>query len=314
MISVYITVAILLTVLLGFLLYIFDTAFYNPPRKRERRVDLGEQYRALGDRLNEPYRQVKNSTFESVEIISFDGTLLKGKYYHFKDGAPVDIIFHGYRSKAENDCGGGFVLARDFGHNVLLPDHRAHGNSKGNVITFGVKERYDCLEWIKYISERFNGVKIVISGVSMGAATVLMASDLDLPENVKGIIADCAYSSPKEIILLESKKMGFPQKIAEPFISLSAKFFARFNWTETSPEQAVKNAKVPVLIIHGEDDRFVPFYMSKPIFEACTSKKRIFTVKDAGHGLSFLIDEEGYKKEVNDFKRAVLSDDMSYFE
>lgn len=314
MIYVYITVAILVVVLLGFLLYIFDTAFYNPPRKRGKRVDLGEQYRALGDRLNEPYRQVKNTDFESVEITSFDGTLLKGKYYHFKDGAPVDIIFHGYRSKAENDCGGGFVLARDLGHNVLLPDHRAHGDSKGNVITFGVKERYDCLEWIKYISERFNNVKIVISGVSMGAATVLMASDLDLPENVKGIIADCAYSSPKEIILLESKKMGFPKKIAEPFISLSAKLFAGFNWTETSPEQAVKNAKVPVLIIHGEDDRFVPFYMSKPIFEACTSKKRIFTVKDAGHGLSFLIDEEGYKKEVNDFKKAVLSDDMSYFE
>ncbi len=314
MIYVYITVAILVAVLLGFLLYIFDTAFYNPPRKRGKRVDLGEQYRALGDRLNEPYKQVQNTDFESVEIISFDGTLLKGKYYHFKDGAPVDIIFHGYRSKAENDCGGGFVLARDFGHNVLLPDHRAHGDSKGNIITFGVKERYDCLEWIKYISERFNGVKIIISGVSMGAATVLMASDLDLPENVKGIIADCAYSSPKEIILLESKKMGFPKKLAEPFISLSAKLFARFNWTETSPEQAVKNAKVPVLIIHGEDDRFVPFYMSKPIFEACTSKKRIFTVKDAGHGLSFLIDEEGYKKEVNDFKRAVLSDDMSYFE
>lgn len=314
MIYVIVLISILVVIFFGFLLYIFDTAFYNPPRKRGRKIDLGEQYRALGDRLNEPYRQVKNAVSEDVEIKSHDGILLKGKYYHFKDGAPVDIIFHGYRSNAENDCGGGFVLARDLGHNVLLPDQRSHGKSKGNVITFGVKERLDCLQWIKYISKRFNNVKIIISGVSMGAATVLMASDLDLPENVKGIIADCAYSSPKEIILLESKKMGFPQKLAEPFIALSARIFANFNWTESSAVQAVKNAKIPILIVHGEADRFVPFEMCKPIFDACANKKRIFTVKDAGHGLSFLIDEEGYKKEINNFKTAVLNDNFGYFE
>ena len=314
MIPFFIIVAVILVAVLMFLLYIFDTAFYNPPRKRNRKLSLGEQYVALGDRLDEPCRQVLNTVGEDVEITSFDGKILKGKYYHFKDGAPVDIIFHGYRSKAANDCGGGFVLARDFGNNVLLPDHRAHSESQGNIITFGVKERYDCLKWIEYISKRFENAKIVISGVSMGAATVLMASDLALPQNVKGIIADCAYSSPKEIILQESTKMGFPKKIAEPFIALSARLFAGFDWDKTSPQKAVKNAKVPILIIHGEDDRFVPCQMCYPIFDACTSPKKLFTVKDAGHGLSFLIDEEGYKKAVNDFKTAVLNDDLSYFE
>lgn len=298
----------------GFLLYIFDTAFYNPPRKRNSKVELGEQYRVLAQKLDEQHRQVVETKAEKVEIIAYDGTRLKGKYYHFKDGAPIDIIFHGYRSKAENDCGGGFILARDLGHNVLLPDQRAHGESEGNIITFGIKERYDCLQWIKYISERFLGVKIVISGVSMGAATVLMASDLDLPKNVKGIIADCAYSSPEEIIMLESKKMGFPEKTAKPFILLTAKLFGGFDLTETSPCKALKNAKVPVLVIHGEDDRFVPFSMCKPIYDSCITPKKLFTVKDAGHGLSYLVDEEGYKNEVNKFKTAVINDDLSYFE
>jgi len=314
MIYVIIAVSILILVFLVFLAYIFDTAFYNPPRKRSRKVDLGEQHRLLSDKLEAYCIEVKNAKYESVETVSFDGTVLKGKYYHFKDGAPVDIIFHGYRSNAENDCGGGFVLSRDLGHNVLLPDHRAHGKSGGNSITFGVKERYDCLQWIKFISQKLNDPKIIISGISMGAATVLMASDLELPKNVKGIIADCGYSSPKEIILLESKKMGFPQKLSAPFIALSARLFARFNWTETSPEKAVKNAKVPILIIHGEDDRFVPFSMSKPIYDACTSPKKLFSVKAAGHGLSFILDAEGYEKTVNDFKKAVLNDDLNYFE
>lgn len=310
-------IAIIITaiifVVFAFLFYIFDTAFYNPPGKRNKKVELGEQYLALIDKLDEQYRQVIETDSEQVEIKSYDGTLLRGKYYHFKDGVPVDIIFHGYRSKAENDCGGGFVLARDLGHNVLLPDQRAHSASGGNVITFGIKERYDCLEWIKYISERFNDVKIVISGVSMGAATVLMASDLDLPKNVKGIIADCAYSSPEEIIMLESKKMGFSQKIAKPFILFTARVLGGFDLRETSPCDALKNAKIPVLVIHGEDDRFVPFSMCKPIYEACATPKKLFTVKGAGHGLSYLVDEEGYKNEVNKFKTAVLNDDFSYF-
>lgn len=311
----FITIVLaILIILIGFLLYVFDTAFYNPKRKRNRKVDLGEQYRLLNDKLNVTREAIKNTSYEKVQIISFDGTRLNGKYYHFKDNAPIDIIFHGYRSKPENDCGGGFMLSKEFGHNVLLPEHRAHGESEAKVITFGIKERYDCLQWVKYLTERFNGVKIFITGVSMGAATVLMASDLDLPDNVKGVIADCSYSSPKEIILLESKKMGFPQKLAEPFISLSSRIFAGFNWIETSPEQAVKNAKVPVLIIHGEDDRFVPCDMCYPIYNACKSPKKLFTVKDAGHGLSFIIDKEGYKKAVNEFKTAALNDDMSYFE
>lgn len=312
--TVLIILVTLLLVALGFLLYIFDIAFYNPPRKRHKKLKMDmEQYYALSDRIKEPSRQVKQTEYEKVTITSFDGLKLTGKYYHFKDDAPVDIIFHGYRSDSENDCGGGFILSRDYGHNVLLPDQRSHSESQGNIITFGVKERYDCLYWTEYIAKRFNDVKIIISGVSMGAATVLMASDLELP-NVKGIIADCGYSRPIDIILEEGKRMGIPPKIAAPLITLAAKMLGRFNINEKSAINAVKNAKVPVLIIHGEEDRLVPVSMAHKIFDACNSPKKLLTVKEAGHGLSFIIDEQGYKKAVNDFKTAVLSDNLSFFE
>ena len=310
----FIVLVIIILIFAFFMWYIFDTAFYNPTRKRNRKVDLGEQYRAVGDKLDKTRKGVAEADFESVEITSFDGIKLKGKYYHFNDNAPIEIIFHGYRSNPINDCGGGFFLTKQYGCNVLLPDHRGHGESEGKVITFGIKERYDCLEWVKYLVKRFGDVKIIISGVSMGASTVLMASDLDLPENVKGIIADCGYSSPKEIILQESAKMGFPEKLSEPFIKLSAKIMAGFDWEETSAVKTVRNSKVPVLIIHGEDDRFVPCSMGYQIYDACAGPKKLLTVKEAGHGLSYLIEPEQYKSAVNDFKDAVLNDNMGYFE
>ena len=310
--SVLIVFICVLIVMLLFLLYVYDTAFCNSKRKRKRKnaVDLGEQFDALKDKIRESSRELEATEGEKVYITSYDGLRLSGTYYHFRDGAPLDIIFHGYRSGTVSDCGGGFVLARDLGHNVLLPDHRAHGESEGCTITFGIKERFDCLYWTRYASSRFENVKIVISGVSMGAATVLMASDLDLPPNVKGIIADCAFSSPEEIILSEAKKMGFSPRLAAPFIKLSARIFAGISLNEASAVKAVSNAKIPILIAHGEDDRFVPCEMAWKIYDACASTKRIFTVKDAGHGLSFIVEAERYKKEINDFKTKVLSGEL----
>ncbi|MBR2860999.1 MAG: alpha/beta hydrolase [Clostridia bacterium] len=306
MFIIYFFIAILL-IFISVLLYIYNLAFYNPPSKRIKKHfrARGEQYDAVREKLDATTKTVSEAEFQPVEIIAQDGVKLRGKYYHYADGAPMDIIFHGYRSRANHDCGGGYLLARDLGHNVILPDQRAHGESGSNTITFGIKERYDCLEWIKFACTMQPDVKIVISGVSMGAATVLMASELDLPENVKGIIADCAFSSPIEIILMESEKMGIPKQLAKPFIKLSARLMGGFNVEEASAREAVKNAKVPILLVHGEDDKFVPCRMSYDIYENCTGDKKLITFEGAGHGLSFLVDAERYKKEINEFKNRV---------
>lgn len=314
-IAIFIILA-LLVVILAFLWYIFDIAFFNPRSKRTKKSEglQGEQYEKLKEELKALSHNLKKEEYEAVEITSYDGLKLRGKYYHYHDDAPLEIILHGYRSNPYNDCGGGFKLSKESGYNVLLPDHRAHGESEGSVITFGVKERYDCLSWINYVVQRNKNVKIFISGVSMGASTVLMASDLPLPENVKGIIADCPYSSPEEIIVDVSEKMGYPKGLAAPFIRLSARIMAGISLNKVTALNSVKNTALPILIIHGEDDRFVPCEMGKRIYNECNSRKMLFTVKDAGHGLSFLIDENGYKKAVKCFKEGALNNDFSEFE
>ena len=135
----------------------------------------------------------------------------------------------------------------------------------------------------------------------MGAATVMMAAGTDLPPQVVGVLADCGYSSAKEIIGLAIKQMGLPVKLSYPFARLGARIFGGFDPEETSPVEALKKAKVPVIFFHGEADDFVPCYMSKACFDACASRKRLVTVPGAGHGLSYPKDPEGYIRAVREF-------------
>ena len=167
---------------------------------------------------------------EDVFIESRDGLTLHARYYHASANAPLDIQFHGYKSMAQRDFSGGAYECISRGHNVLLVDQRAHGKSSGKVISFGVKERLDVLSWINYSLTRFgDNTRIMLYGISMGAATVLMASELKLPENVVGIVADCPYSSPKDIIKKVMRDMRLPSGIFYPFVRLGALLFGGFD-------------------------------------------------------------------------------------
>ena len=237
-----------------------------------------------------------------VEEMESDWKRLFGRYYHFKDGAPLQIQFHGYRGSAYRDFCGGSKLAREGGFNILLVDQRAHGKSEGVTITFGVNERLDCKSWVDYAVSRFGNIPIFIVGVSMGASTVLMASDLDLPESVVGIIADCPYSSPNLIIKKVCKEqLRLPPALVYPLVTLGGLAFGHFNINSQSALKSVKNTSIPILLIHGEDDGFVPCYMSKDIYEAAAGEKYIYTFAGADHGLSYIADEEKYKKFTNEF-------------
>ena len=245
--------------------------------------------------------------YEKVKIKSRDGTILAARYYHVADGAPVHIELHGYRSRATTDFCGINTLVRDLGHNTLLVDQRAHGESGGNTITFGIKERLDCLDWINYVLDRFGkDTRIILSGLSMGAATVLMASELDLPENVAGIMADCPYSSPEEIIKKECAKMKLPPSLAYPFVRLGGIIFGGFDSSSASAKEAVRKSKTPILIIHGEEDSFVPCEMSREIIDACASDKTLVTIPLAEHGISYITDRPLYESSVEEFLKRVL--------
>lgn len=278
--------------------YTFLQCFYSP---KDRNIDPyklieGEQYEELAEVITDCTRVMDKAPCQWVSITSRDGLTLHGRYYHTRDRAPTAIAFHGYKSSALRDGCGGFALSRKHGFNILVPDQRAHAKSEGNVITFGIKERWDCLSWIEYVNQRFGSdLPILLSGLSMGAATVLMAADLPLPKNVVGIMADCPYSSPAEIIRKVCADRGFPEKAVFPFIRLSARLLGGFPLMETSAFQAVQHANVPVLLIHGDDDRFVPCDMSREIAAHCASPVQLEIFPGAGHGLSYMTDPERYE-------------------
>ena len=250
-------------------------------------------------------REMDELPFEPVTIRSRDGLQLFGRYYAVAEGAPLQIQMHGYRGHALRDFCGGNKLAREAGLNTLVVDQRAHGKSEGHTISFGINERWDCLQWAEYAAQRWPGVPISLAGISMGAATVLMASDLPLPEEVKGIIADCGYSSPRAIIKHVCWSLPKPFRIFYPFTSLSAELFGHFDPDAGSALGAVSNTTLPILLIHGEADGFVPCEMSREIAAACASKVRLETFPGADHGVSYLSDPERYGRIVKEFLESI---------
>ena len=295
---------ILTALVLGISFYTYHTAFYSPGRNRPRPEDplTDPQYEAVADHLFRMTVVMKKIPFEPVTITSRDGLKLYGRYYHVKDGAPVELLFHGYRSCAFRDCSGGHALSRKMGFNSIVVDQRSHGESGGNTITFGIRERFDCLLWIEYARSRFGpDTPIILSGLSMGAATVLMASGLELPENVQCIIADSPFSAPASIIEKVCGDLHYPVALCRPFLHLGARIFGRFRLNECTAKDAVRNAKVPILLIHGEEDHFVPCEMSHDIAACCASPVTVHTFPGAGHGLSYLIDPLRYERVIYEF-------------
>lgn len=188
------------------------------------------------------------------------------------------------------------------GHNTIVVDERAHGRSTSRTITFGIKERRDCLSWVDYVCKHFGSdTPIFLSGVSMGAAAVLMAAGLELPKNVVGIIADSPYSSPAAIISKVCKDRGLPPSLMLPVLRLGARCFGHFDLEETTVIEAVRRTRIPILLIHGEDDRFVPCRMSQEIWSACGGPRTMKTFPGAGHGLSYLVDPKRYERLVKQF-------------
>ena len=266
----------------------------------EYSIPDGEIYEPFRETMVAWMKEVRAMPYEAMSVVSFDGLTLRGKYYEYAPGAPIELMFHGYRGSAERDLCGGVQRCFALKRNVLLVDQRSCGDSDGRVITFGIHERRDCLAWIECI--RFgDDAKIILTGISMGAATVLMAAAEPLPEMVIGVLADCGYTSARDIIQKVIKQMKLPAGLLYPFVKCGAKLYGGFDLEETSPLQAMRTCRVPVLFIHGENDDFVPCEMSVRNYETCTTRKQLFTVPGAGHGLSYLLQPQMYLAVLKDF-------------
>ena len=267
-----------------------DLKKFNVPEKNLGQMRKGSRF-------------VSEHTTEEVYIRSFDGLRLYARIVENPNPTGTVIFFHGFRSCTDFDFS---VVFEDYykrGYNLICVTQRAHGKSEGKFISMGIYERYDCKSWAEYAAKRFGkDSPIILEGLSMGASTVLMASDLPMPENVKGIIADCGYTTPDDIFLHVGRDIyGLPPF---PFMTTFRRYFRHFihaNTTDASSIESLKRTKLPVLLIHGKADDFVPYSMSEENDAACASRHAFVFVDGAGHGQSYLFDREKCDKALEEF-------------
>ena len=296
-----------LTIVLIVSLVIFLKCFYARRKKvidkNEYSLPKGKIYEPYYDQMRVWIKELRAMPHTDVEIRSYDGLVLRGKYYEHKKGAPIEVMFHGYRSNAERDLCGGVHRCFKLGRNALLVDQRGCGDSEGRVTTFGVKESRDCVSWVNFVVDNIDReAQIYITGISMGAATVMTAASMSMPKNVVGVLADCGFTSPREIIKKVMKDLKLPANLLYPFARLGAIIFGGFDPDSRTPEKSMKNCRLPIIFYHGDNDQYVPCYMSEELYNVCTSeKKRLVVTKGAGHGLCFIVDTEGYFRELNEF-------------
>ena len=240
--------------------------------------------------------------FEEVSIPSHDGLCLRGKLLAASQMRGVILLFHGYHSSARRDFSIQARALHRAGYHLLLVSERSHGDSEGKYLCFGTKERYDVQNWAKFAKRRFGDLPLALFGLSMGGASVLMASALKLPATVRAVISDCGFTSPWEIIgrtLRRSHKI-FPYP-AIYFMNFWARTLADFDFRECSVEESIKASSLPTLLIHGAEDRFVPAEMSVRAAKASPDRTELLLVDGARHGQAILFATEEYEKRLLNF-------------
>ncbi|MCQ4022147.1 MULTISPECIES: alpha/beta hydrolase [unclassified Ruminococcus] len=235
---------------------------------------------------------------EEVYINSCDGlklhaTLLKNSSPSIK----TVICFHGYTSCGKNDYTSLSKFYYEHGFNVLIVDERAHGESEGKYIGFGVLDRNDAKSWVQYIIEQFGNDSIIfLHGTSMGGATVLMATGVDLPSNVKAVVSDCAFTSAYDVFCHILKRDYHIPKF--PIMNLTdylTKKNAGYGYKDVNTIDCVSKTNIPILFIHGDKDDFVPYWMSEKNYAGCSSEKELLIVQGADHAESYYVNTSAYE-------------------
>lgn len=305
MMLLWILLSLIVLVLLISFICFYMTFFvpkHQPIADDDYSIPEGEIYEPFREKMVHWMKDVRAMPHEDFYITSFDGLKLHGRFYEYAPGAPMELMFHGYRGNADRDLCGGVQRCFKLGRSCFLVDQRTSNASEGHVITFGIKEHRDCLAWLDFLIEHFGAdAKVILTGISMGASTVLMAAGSPLPPQVKGVLADCGFSSAKAIIQKVIRQLKLPPRLVYPFIRLGAMVFGGFDPESYSAVEAAKNIRVPVIFFHGETDDFVPYEMSRENFDACASRKALIITPGAGHGLCYPVDPQGYLQALRDF-------------
>ena len=292
--------------------YMFHYAIMRKPTHdvSDEKQTKGSVWEPFSAQIRTGRHWISEQKPEHVEIMSDDGLRLRGLWIPAEQ-APAKgtiLLMHGYHSDGANQFCCMAEFYHDLGYHLLLADQRSHGASEGRYIGYGVLERFDCLRWTEYINQKCGSeMPIILDGLSMGATTVLMAAGLPLPENVKGIIADCGFTSPHDIFthVLHADARIY----LRPMLAAADRICRRkagYGFRDYSTWEAMAQNRIPVLFIHGLEDHFVPTRMSRENYEACIAPKTLYLVKDARHAVSYLTDRAGYEETVRHFFYTIM--------
>ncbi len=264
-----------------------------------------KENQALLTRLRVASAALEERVSEEVEIIAHDGIKLVGHYWPCDNAKRTVVAMHGWRSSWSMDFGAIADFWHENGCNILFAEQRGQNKSGGEYMGFGLMERYDCRRWVEWVNANGSAfLPVYLGGISMGATTVLMAAGLNLPPNVVGIVADCGFTSPQAIWQHVAEdnlhiSYGIRRAAADDLCRKRIKVGAG----SYSTTEALKNTDIPVLLVHGTDDRFVPIEMTYENYKACASPKRLLVVPGAEHGTSYLVDREQYEEKILSFWR-----------
>ena len=290
------TLALLSGAIIGFTgICAIDIACKKRPEDKQKEPKILDKYI---DWLNQ-------QTFEQMETTSQDGLKLKAMFLPADSKSDkVLIAIHGYRSYNIREYANYLKFYHELGFHILLPDNRAHGESEGKYIGFGWLDRLDCIQWIHYMKKYFHqDLQIVLHGISMGSATVLMASGEDLPDDVKCIISDCGFTSVLDEFKHELHDHKIVSTLLIPTATLLSKKRVGYSFKEASTIEQVKKSRTPTLFIHGDQDDFVPTYMVYDLYNACQADKDLLIVEGAKHAESFIVNQELCEKTIIDFMK-----------
>ncbi|MDY6154669.1 MAG: alpha/beta hydrolase [Terrisporobacter sp.] len=253
------------------------------------------------ENLNDAQKWLEEKSNYSDKYIESYDKLQLHSYVVSQNSNKWAIVVHGYggSGKLMSDKSKYFY---DMGYNVLIPDLRGHGKSEGDYIGMGWKDRLDIISWINFIIKENPNAEIVLHGTSMGAATVLMTSGENLPSNVKAIVADCAYTSAWDEFSYQLETyLKVPSSYILNVTNMVTKLKAGYSLKEASALECVKKATVPILYIHGDKDKFVPYSMMDKLYDATNSPKEKLTIEGGEHANSDLVSPFLYWLTVEDF-------------
>jgi len=262
-----------------------------------------KDYGPFLDAMDQGAQRLRDTPHQLIEIESYDGQTLVGHWFPHQNPKRLVVAMHGWRSSWASDFGFVSRFLHENDCSVLYAEQRGQGSSGGEYMGFGMIERYDCLEWIKWVNtQNPQNLPVYLAGVSMGAEAVLMTADMELADNVRGIVADCGFTSIHDIWKhVARRNLHLPYSIYGGVADSLCREKICMGTRDCSTVDALKNSRVPILLVHGTDDHFVPVEMTYKNYQACNAPKHLLIVPGADHGMCYFKEQERYEQAVREF-------------